>query len=203
MQARPIALAFAAALAAGVSFIALAQTPAATGGAMKATGPGKGAVANTVEITATVQAVDKAKRAVTLKGPEGNVRTITVGPEVKNFDQIKVGDQVVVQYLEALSVELKKGGTAPVARTESAVAGTAKAGEKPGAGGARRITVTADVVAVDAAKQTVTLKGPERTVDVKVHDPDQFKLVKVGDQVEATYTEALAISVEPKATGKK
>jgi len=35
-----------------------------------------------------------------------------------------------------------------------------------------------------------------------VHDPDQFKLVKVGDQVEATYTEALLISVEPKAAKK-
>ena len=203
MHARPIALAAAAALAAGISFITFAQTPAATGGAMTATAPGKAAMANTIEITATVQAVDKAKRAVTLKGPEGNVRTITVGPEVKNFDQIKVGDQVAVRYLEALSLELKKGGKAPVARTESAVAGTAKAGEKPGVGGARKTTVTADVIAVDNAKQIVTLKGPELTVDLKVHDPDQFKLVKVGDQVEATYTEALVISVEPKAAAKK
>ncbi|HVP86527.1 MAG TPA: hypothetical protein VMU79_00480 [Casimicrobiaceae bacterium] len=202
MHGRPITLTVAAALAASISFTTLAQAPAATGGAMKATGPGKGAMASTVEITATVEAIDKAKRAVTLKGPEGNVRTVTVGPEVKNFDQIKVGDLVAVRYLEALSLELKKGGTAPVARTESAMAGKAKAGEKPGIGGARQITVTADVIAVDAAKQIVTLKGPERTVDVKVHDPDQFKLVKVGDQVEATYTEALLISVEPKAAKK-
>jgi hypothetical protein len=202
MQQKQIVLAVATALAAGVSLITLAQTPAATGGAMKATAPGKGAVANTLEITATVQSVDKAKRAVTLKGPEGNTRTITVGPEVKNFDQIKVGDQVAVRYLEALSVELKKGGGAPVGRTVSEVAGTAKAGEKPGIGGASKVTVIADVIAVDAAKQIVTLKGPERTVDVKVHDPDQFKLVKVGDQVEATYTEALVVSVEPKAAKK-
>lgn len=202
MQHRRIALAAAAALAAGLSFITLAQTPAATEGTMRATGPGKGAVANTVEITASVQAIDKAKRAVTLRGPEGNLRTITVGPEVKNFDQVKVGDQVAVRYLEALSLELKKGGTMPVARTESAVAGKAKPGEKPGIGGARQITVTADVIALDAANQIVTLKGPELTVDVKVHDPDQFKLVKVGDQVEATYTEALLISVEPKAAKK-
>ena len=99
MHARPIALAAAAALAAGISFITFAQTPAATGGTMAATAPGKAVMANTIEITATVQAVDKATRAVTLKGPEGNVRTITAGPEVKNFDQIKVGDQVAVRYL--------------------------------------------------------------------------------------------------------
>ena len=98
---------------------------------------------------------------------------------------------------------MKKGGKAPVARTESAAAGTAKPGEKPAVAGGRQVTVVADVVAVDPAKQTVTLKGPQQTVDLKVQNPDQFKLVKVGDQVEATYTEALAISVEPKAAAKK
>jgi len=38
-----------------------------------------------------------------------------------------------------------------------------------------------------------------------VQDPKQFALVKKGDQVEAIYTEAVAISVEPapKAAPKK
>ena len=49
----------------------------------------------------------------------------------------------------------------------------------------------------DPLTQTVRLRGPTRAVDLRVHDPEQFKLVAVGDQVEATYTEAVAISVEP------
>jgi Cu/Ag efflux protein CusF len=57
--------------------------------------------------------------------------------------------------------------------------------------------VTANVTAVDAKTQTVTLKGPKRTVDLKVPDPGQFKLIKVGDQIQAVYTEALALAVEP------
>jgi len=57
-------------------------------------------------------------------------------------------------------------------------------------------------VAVDPATQTVTLRGPNHTVELKLSDPAQFKLVSVGDQVEATYTEAMAISVEP-STGMK
>ena len=57
--------------------------------------------------------------------------------------------------------------------------------------------MVADVVAVDPATQTVTLKGPQRTVDLKVRDPKQFALVSKGDQVEATYTEAVAIAVTP------
>jgi len=57
--------------------------------------------------------------------------------------------------------------------------------------------VVADVVAVDPAMQSVTLRGPERTVDVKVADPEQFKLIAKGDQVQATYTQAVAIAVSP------
>lgn len=192
----------AAAIAAGVSTGVLAQAPAAQGGTMTATAPGKAVAANTVEITASVEAVNKATREVTIKGPRGHVETVIAGPEVKNFDQIKVGDKVALRYVEALSLELKKGGTAPVARTDSAMGATAKPGEKPAAAVGHQIHVTANVVAVDAATQTVSLKGPKQTVDLHVADPEQFKLVKVGDQVEATYTEAVALSVEP-AVAKK
>ena len=80
--------------------------------------------------------------------------------------------------------------------------GSAKKGDKPGVAVAREVKVTANVVAVDAATQYVTLKGPERTVGLKVQDPNQFKLIKVGDQVEATYTEAVAIALEPVAKKK-
>jgi hypothetical protein len=190
------------AIVAAISLSALAQTPAATGGSMTATAPGKGVAANVVEITASVQAVNKADRTVTIKGPRGHAETVEVGPEVKNFDQIKVGDRIALRYVEALSLELKKGGKTPVARTDSAMGATAKPGEKPAAGLGRQIHVVANVVAVDAATQTVSLKGPKQTVDLHVDDPEQFKLVKVGDQVEATYTEAVALSVEPVAAKK-
>jgi hypothetical protein len=73
----------------------------------------------------------------------------------------------------------------------------AKPGEKPAGIVGRQVEVTADVIAVNAKTQTLTLKGPNQTVDLKVPDPKQFKLVKVGDQINAVYTEALALSVEP------
>ena len=184
---------------------AFAQKPAATGGTMMETTPGKGTVANVVKVTASVEKVDAASRAVTLKGPEGKVVTVTAGPEVKNFDQIKVGDFVVVRYIEALTLELKKGGTALRSKTERETGVAAKPGERPAGAVGKQTTVIADVIATDPKKQVVTLRGPERTVDLKLRDPAQFKLVKVGDQVEATFTEAAAISVEPapKPAGKK
>jgi hypothetical protein len=64
--------------------------------------------------------------------------------------------------------------------------------------GGRQVTVIADVTAVDPQKSTITLKGPRgNSVTLNVQNPDQFKVVKKGDQVEVTYTEALALSVEP------
>jgi len=170
---------------------------AQTGSAMVGTAPGKAAAVETMKMTATITAIDKATRDVTLKGPQGNEVVVTAGPEVKNFDQLKVGDQVNLNYIEALTLELKKGGGMVVQRTEKAGAGAAKPGEKPGAAAGRQVTVVADVVAVDPAKQVVTLKGPQRTVDLKIRDPEQFKRVAKGDQVEATYTQAVAIAVEP------
>jgi hypothetical protein len=171
---------------------ALAQTGAAVVGK----GPGVVGSAQTVKVTATITKIDASTREVTVKGPQGREVTLQLSPDVKNFAQMKVGDTVTAEYVEALTLELKKGGKAVVGRTEQAGAATAKPGEKPAGLAGRQLTVVADVTAVDPAKQTVTLKGPKQTVDVKVADPEQFKLIKVGDQVEAKYTEALAISVE-------
>ena len=188
----------AAAFALAASVPAHAQKkPEVAGDTAIVTAPGKGAAARVVSISASVEAIDPASRTLTLKGPKGNVVDLPVGPEVKNFDQIKVGDFVLVRYFESLALELKKGGSGIRERSERENTESAKPGERPAAGTARQVTVVADVVAVNAKTQTLTLRGPKRTVDLRLRDPNQIKLVKVGDQVEATYTEALAVSVEP------
>lgn len=182
-----------------------AVEPAAKGAAVVATVPGKGVVAGAVEVRAKVLDVDLPNRVVTLKRPDGNVVTVTAGEEVRNLPQVKVGDDVVVRYLQALALELKKGGG--VRETvEREDAFRAKPGEKPAGGVAREIEFVADVVAVDKKKQIVTLKGAKgRVVDLKLQDPEQIKTVKKGDQVAGIYSEAVAISVEPapKAAPKK
>ncbi|HTN50612.1 MAG TPA: hypothetical protein VMK32_14390 [Burkholderiaceae bacterium] len=184
-------------IAAIVASLVVGTAYAQTGAAVVASEPGKVAVAETQLLTATITAVDKAKRLVTLKGPEGNSVVFQAGPAVKNFDQLKAGDLVVVKYVEALTLELKKGGGQIREKVVREGAVGAKPGETPAGAAGRQVTVVADVIAVDAAKQTIRLKGPERTVDLKVRDPNQFKLVKVGDQVEATFTEAVALAVDP------
>ena len=156
-------------------------------------------MAQTVEVSATITAIDKATRTITLKGPKGNEVKVVAGAEVKNFDQLKVGDTVQMKYVEALVVELKKGGGLKVEKTEKAGAVGAKPGETPAGVMGRQITVVGDVIALDPATQTITVKGPQRTVELKARDPEQFKLVAVGDQIQATYTEAVAVAVTPVA----
>lgn len=185
--------------AAGCATVAWAQTPAApAGGAAVISEPGKAGVASAVEVSASVVGIDKANRTVTLKGPKGEVFDIVASDDVKNFDQIKVGDAVVARYAQALTLELRKTKGAagdPVVREEAA---KAKAGERPAVAGARQLSLIADVVAVDPKASTITLKGPKgNIVKLDVRNPEQFKVVKKGDQVEVTYTEALALSVEP------
>ena len=184
-------------LAALLSAFALTQTVSAQTGAVTSSSPGKVAAAQTVEVSATITAIDKASRMITLKGPKGDEVKIEAGPEVKNFDQLKVGDVVDIRYLESLALELKKGGGMKVEKTEKAGAAGALPGAQPAGIIGRQVNVVGDVTKVDAAKQTVTVKGPQRTIELKVRDPEQFKLIAVGDQIQATYTEAVALSVSP------
>ena len=194
---KPLALVVTA-LAGALSAPAWAQQqPGAAGAAVVASAPGQATVARAVSVKATVEAIDVASRQITLKGPRGNAFSFAVDPAVRNLEQVKVGDAVVVRYLEALSLTLKKDGKELRSSAESGDAARAAAGQRPGAAAARQMEVTADVIAVNAKTQTVTLKGPKHTVDLKVPDKGQFKLIKVGDQVQAVYTEAVALSVEP------
>jgi hypothetical protein len=199
-------LIFAAALITWAAMPAAAQKPDIKGGSVVASEPGKAAVVGAVEVSALVVAVDKATRTVTLKGPKGNVVDIVAGDEVKNFAQIKVGDYLFVRYIQSLTLELQKVKGGPSGITEQSATATAKPGERPAAAAGREVTAIAKVTALDQKAKTITLKGPRgNSVTLDVNNPDQFKVVKVGDDVRVTYTEAVAISVEaaPKPEAKK
>lgn len=176
---------------------ALAQKPAA-GAAVVVSEPGKAVVAQTVEASAKVVAIDKATRTVTLKDAKGRTFDVVAGEEVKRFNEVKLGDLVVVSYVQALTMQLMKTKAAGPTLTERDAAVRAPAGERPGGAVGREVTAVLDVLAVDPKKMTITVKGPRgNVVDLQVQNPDHFKVVKKGDQIEAVYREAVAISLEP------
>jgi hypothetical protein len=153
-------------------------------------------ISQNVSVKATVEAIDLDKRMVTLKDENGKITDLQVGPEVKNLPQVKKGDVVVATYHEAIGYEVHKAGTKEPGSNASAAAGRAKPGSMPAAGLAEVKTVTSTVEAIDKAKSEVTLKGPEgHSVTIKVKEPKRLDGVNVGDLVEITYAQALAISV--------
>jgi hypothetical protein len=159
--------------------------------------PGQVVERSVVSAAATVVSVDQKKRVVTLKNAAGEVFDVEVGEEVRNLPQVHKGDQVVVTYYESLALTLHKPGEAkPGLETADAV-GRAKPGEKPAGVAGQQTTIVATVVGLDKKKGTVTLKGPKgKVVTIQAREPKRLEPVKVGDLIEAVYTEAIAISVE-------
>jgi hypothetical protein len=152
-----------------------------------------------VTVTATVEAVDLAKREVTLKGPLGNVATIEVGDQVKRLNEIKKGDQVTVDYYIGIAGELRTPTDEEKAQPFVVLDDEAKApkGSAPAGGVARTVRVVATVEGLDRPSQTVTLKGPMgRYLTVRVEDPSVLMKPRLGDTVVVTAVEALAVSVE-------
>ena len=165
---------------------AAAQAPDMKGAMTSSQGAGKAQALRTEEVRAQVVSLDRLTRAITLKGPKGTVLDMIAGKEVKNFDQLKVGDFVTVRYFQSLALELQKPGQA-----------AASYSERPTARG-REVHAIATVTAIDEKAKTVSLKGPRgNTLTLDVRNPEHFKVMKLGDEVRVTYTEAVAFSVQP------
>jgi hypothetical protein len=64
-----------------------------------------GLITSTTQVNATVEAIDYEKRTVTLKGPQRTV-TVEVTEEAVNFNKVKVGDTVTIEYSELLAISV-------------------------------------------------------------------------------------------------
>ena len=145
--------------------------------------------------TATVTKINQKTREVTIKTEDGKEHSFVAGDNVKNLAQVKKGDVITVTYTEALAYQVRKHGEPVVETTQAAVA--AEPGSKPAGAVAQQTTVTVKITAIDTSIPTVTFMGPKgNTKTIKVKDPQKLVGVKVGDLVDITYTEGLAIKVE-------
>jgi hypothetical protein len=187
-------------IAAALAVPALAEQPDAAAGTVVTSEPGKASVVRTIETSAKVVGIDNASRTVTLQGPKGKTVEVVAGDAVKNFDKIKLGDVVVARYTEAVALKLRKAKGDPGEVIVSEGSSEAKPGADPAFVSGRQVTTIAEVTAVDPKESTITLKGPQgKVVTIDVNNPAQFNVVKPGDQVEVTYSQAMALSVEPPA----
>ncbi len=151
----------------------------------------------TERATAVVKAIDHKTRHVRLEAEDGQAFQFIAGPQVRNLDQVNVGDKVVVEYTESIALEVRRAdGTQPDVQVATD-ASRAAPGESPAGGISGKVTVSAVVVAIDKENLRVTLRGPSGNLRVlQAKDPKKLEQVQVGDMVYATYTEALAVSLE-------
>jgi len=193
---------------------------ASTGGAPQAQGAAagevmeKGAVnpggtaaarVSVSRLTATVKSIDMDTRMVTLLGPQGDEIAFQAGEQIRNLGQVRVGDKVTVEYYEGLLADLQTGAAASqgAPMEEATAMARAPLGERPAGGVGKAVRARVVIEFVDPIRKVVHFTGPlGRTHIVKVMKPEfqaMLKNLKVGDQVDLTYFEALVVSVEPAA----
>ena len=148
-------------------------------------------------VSAVVEAIDHETRVVTVRKADGEEITFTASTEARNLDQVSVGDILIAEYVETISVKVMENeGFEPEAIEASAMARTEK-GEMPGVAAMAANVVISTVEEINLEANTFKLKGPDGVVTEYVaRNPENLKRSAVGDLVVITVTEAIAITVE-------
>lgn len=149
-------------------------------------------------LKATVVALDRSKRTFTLQDEQGNQRTVTAPPEMRNYPQLEVGDKLTATKTVESAIYLRKPGEAEQESLEgAAMVLTPPEGSKPGLLVASTNTSIAVIKAIDAAAHTATLQfadGSSRTFKVR---PDvQIKPEYLNREVVIRQDSEFAVSVE-------
>ncbi|MGQ3675133.1 hypothetical protein ACT6QH_06520 [Xanthobacter sp. TB0139] len=152
------------------------------------------------QVRASVIAVDAETRQVVLKGPEGAIFTVQAGPVIKKFDEIKVGDTIVVTHTDAVVVDIAKPEKDAGIGIEVAQAiGTAPEDGPPAGAVIDTIRLTGEIVRIDPDDATLTIRGPEgRVYEVQAKKDEQkakLKELNVGDLVQVTFEQSVAVAV--------
>ena len=150
-------------------------------------------------IEAVIEAVDPEKREVLLRGPEGNLMTVTAGENVKRFNEIEVGDMVTAQFWTYLKAEFREPTEAEKAEPLVVLAGWGKApkGKPPGAVVGRTIKAVVSIEIINRPDMFVTVRGPRGNyVSIPVEDNDLITQLNVGEVGVLTYTEAVVLTLE-------
>jgi hypothetical protein len=154
-----------------------------------------------IESSAVVTAIDTPARRLSVTTDDGSRAEVMLDPTVKNIDRIRIGDRVVVSYYQGVAAEVRKSGETPRQTEQTGFEATSRAGEQPGASVGTQLRTTVTVVAVDREDNTITVRSPDgrtRTLNVVRAEGQQFIAgLRAGDQVDVSFTEAVAVGVRP------
>lgn len=155
------------------------------------------AASQTMIATAEVAAIDQETRVVTLVNADGEEIVFTAGEEVRNLAQVSVGDILVAEYIETISVEVLANDGLEADEASAAAMARAEEGDMPGFAAMDTTVVIATVEEINIEANTFKLKNADGTVsEYTARNPDNLKRAKVGDLVVITVSHAIAVAVE-------
>jgi hypothetical protein len=151
----------------------------------------------TMMVSAVVEEINHQTRVVTVRKPDGEALTFTASEEARNLGQVDVGDVLVAEYEETISIEVMANDGMEAGAAEVEAVARTEEGEMPGFAAMDATVITATVEEINIEANTFKLKGPDGTVNEYVaRNPENLKHSMVGDLVVITVTEAVAIVVE-------
>jgi hypothetical protein len=156
-----------------------------------------------MSVKATITKIDVKGRVLTLKEEAGDTVSVEAGPDVRNFNQLAIGDQVKITYTQKLTAHVEApepGAPGAVGAVTETTSVRSKPGEKPGGSLTATTTYRATIVSIDKTKGTATLKGADgQTFTIVARFKENLDKVAVGEIAVFTYTEAIAAKVEKSA----
>ena len=171
-----------------------------TGAAKAADKPMSASREEAVSAEAQVRAVDHKARIVLVRMEDGEEVELVAGPEVRNLDQVMVGDMLVFTYYESVAAKMAEAGAD---RQPSAAVVTERAAEgaKPGMVAASAMHTVVEFVSYDEATNIATFinaDGNPGSVVVKPEMREFASTRSAGDLIDITITQAVAIGIEPR-----
>jgi hypothetical protein len=151
--------------------------------------------------SALVHEVDTVARQVLLETEDGRFLTYNVPDDVRNLEQVEVGDTVNVLYYGGIAASLAPAGQEPIVMDMATAMERAEEGERPAGATMSELTTTVTFDAFDSETGIVTFTGQsgiQRAVEVVKPDMRAFvETLKAGDMVDVTLIEIIAIEVAP------
>jgi hypothetical protein len=157
-------------------------------------GEAGGVYEETFNASATVKAIDKSTRTITLKGKDGEGK-FTAPPEVRNFDQIRVGDRVKATMLSRLVIFVSPN--AAPSSTSAEMSARAPKGAKPWGLVAESFEVVGTIKSIDPNTRAVVIEFPGAdTRTVKARPDVELSRYKAGDKLVIRVSQHLMVLVE-------
>jgi hypothetical protein len=154
-------------------------------------------VAEQSKFAGTVVGIDRDTRTLTVEGPAGRRVDLVAPKQATNFDAIALGDEVTGILYESVALAIRPKAEARAGASQATTVALAPAGGTPGGVIADTVQLEAVVRAVDLGTRSVTLEGPNgKLIQLKVRPGVKLEDVRVGQQVVATRTQALAIQID-------